>query len=61
MATTTLERVARDIRERADQLRAELAEREREYREATGPLREELARLDGALRAMEGPPADARR
>ncbi len=58
---TTLERVARDIRERADQLRAELAEREREYREATGPMREELARLDGALRAMEGSPDGARR
>jgi hypothetical protein len=58
---TTLERVARDIRERADQLRAELAEREREYREATGPMREELARLDGALRAMEDPPDAGRR
>jgi hypothetical protein len=52
---TTLERVARDIRERADQLRAELAEREREYREATSAMREELSRLDGALRAMEDP------
>ncbi len=61
MATTTLERVARDIRERADQLRAELAEREREYRDATSSMREELSRLDGALRAMEGPPGGARR
>ncbi len=54
MATTTLDRVAQDIRERADQLRAELAERERVFRMETQRARDELARLDGALRAMEG-------
>ncbi len=54
MTTTTLDRVAQDIRERADQLRAELAERERVFRAETQRVRDELARLDGALRAMEG-------
>ncbi len=54
MATTTLDRVAQDIRERADQLRTELAERERVFRAETQRVRDELARLDGALRAMEG-------
>ncbi len=51
---TTLDRVAQDIRERADQVRAELAERERVFRAETQRVRDELARLDGALRAMEG-------
>ncbi len=54
MTTTTLDRVAQDIRERADQLRTELAERERVFRAETQRVRDELARLDGALRAMEG-------
>ena len=56
MATTTLDRVAQDIRERAEQLRAEIAERERVFRAETQRVRDELARLDGALRAMEGKP-----
>jgi DNA-binding transcriptional ArsR family regulator len=51
---TTLERVAQDIRERAEQVRRELAERERAYRVETQQLRDELARLDAALRAMGG-------
>ncbi len=46
--------MAQDIRERADRLRAELAERERVFRAETQRVRDELARLDGALRAMEG-------
>jgi CRP-like cAMP-binding protein len=49
---TTLDRVAEDIRERAEHVRRELAERERAYRAETQQLRDELARLDGALRAM---------
>ena len=50
--TTTLDRVAEDIRGRAEQLRHELAERERAYRAETQQIRDELARLDAALRAM---------
>ena len=62
MATTTLDRVAQDIRERAEQLRAELAERERVFRAETQRVRDELARLDGALRAMgEEPEVPGRR
>jgi len=52
VAVVVLDRVAEEIRERAAQLREELAERERLYREETQPLRDELARLDAALRAM---------
>ena len=62
MATTTLDRLAQDIRERADQLRAELAERERVFRAETQRVRDELARLDDALRAMgEEPEVPGRR
>src|SRR3712207_3960692 len=50
----TLERVAQDIRERSEQVRRELAERERAHRAETQGLRDELARLDAALRAMGG-------
>ena len=54
---TTLDRVAQDIRERAAQVRKELAERERVYRAETEQLRDELARLDAALRAIGDEPA----
>ncbi len=56
VATTTSDRVAQDIRERAEQLRGELAERERVFRAEAQRMRDELARLDGALRAMGGAP-----
>ncbi len=49
---STLDRVAQDIRGRAEQLRGELAERERAYRAETQQLRDELGRLDAALRVM---------
>jgi DNA-binding protein H-NS len=55
---TTLERAAQDIRERSEQVRRELAERERAYRVETQQLRDELGRQDEALRAM-GTNADA--
>ncbi len=54
MGTTTLDRVAEDMRARAARLRAEVAERERVFRAETQRVREELTRLEGALRAMEG-------
>jgi len=59
---TTLDRVAEDIRQRAEQVREELAERERVYRAETQQLRDELARLEGALRAMsqDGTAAESR-
>jgi len=60
VAVVVLDRVAEEIRERAAQLREELAERERVFREETQPLRDELARLDAALRAMEQEPRGQR-
>ena len=58
---TTLDRVAEDIRERAKQVRAELAEREHAYRPETQPLRDELVRLDAAVQAIGGHPPAAER
>ncbi len=62
----TLDRVAQDIRGRAEQLRGELADRERAYRAETQQLRDELGRLDAALRVIGdesygAQPAPARR